>query len=105
MPRHCMIITTLPDRATALAAGRALLEARLVACAQIGGPMTSLYLWKDALHAAEEFELRLKTRRSLGPDIEAMLREQHPYELPQITYVPMEGSRDYLEWVDSCLAS
>ena len=103
MHMHCIVISTFPDRASALAAGRCLLEARLVACAQIGGTITSLYHWKDEMHAAEEVELRLKTRRSLGPDIEAMLREQHPYELPQIIYVPMEGSRDYLNWVDSCL--
>lgn len=105
MLTHCIVISTFPDRTSALAAGRRLLEARLVACAQVGGTITSLYHWKDELHASEEVELRLKTRRSFGPDIETMLRKWHPYELPQILYVPMEGSSDYLEWVDSCLAS
>lgn len=105
MTTHCIVISTFPDRATALAAARALLEARLVACAQVHGPLTSLYPWQGALQEDVEFELRLKTRRALGPRIETLLREWHPYELPQIIYVPMDGSRDYLEWVDSCLAS
>ncbi len=102
---HCIVISTFPDRATALLAARALLEARLAACAQISAPLTSLYPWAGALQEAEEYELRLKTRRALGPRIEAMLRELHPYELPQILYVPVEGSSDYIDWVDSCLAS
>ncbi|MGB9669759.1 MAG: divalent-cation tolerance protein CutA [Halothiobacillaceae bacterium] len=105
MTTHCIVISTFPDRATALAAARALLEARLVACAQISAPLTSIYPWQGTLQEDEECELRLKTRRALGPQIEAMLRKWHPYELPQILYVPMEGSSDYIDWVDSCLVS
>lgn len=105
MTTHCIVISTFPDRTAALAAARALLEARLAACAQISAPLTSIYHWQGTLQEDEEFELRLKTRRALGPQIEAMLREWHPYELPQILYVPMEGSSDYIDWVDSCLAS
>jgi len=105
MTTHCIVISTFPDRATALAAARALLEARLAACTQVSAPITSLYPWQGTLQEEEEVELRLKTRRSLGPQIETMLREWHPYELPQILYVPMDGSRDYIDWVDSCLAS
>lgn len=103
MTDHSIVISTFPDRESALAAGHALVEARLAACAQAGGGITSIYAWKGELHEDTEVELRLKTRRVLGPAIEAMLRERHPYELPQIIYVPMDGSRDYLEWVDSCL--
>ncbi|MEW5973207.1 MAG: divalent cation tolerance protein CutA [Pseudomonadota bacterium] len=105
MTTHCIVISTFPDRAAALAAARALLEARLAACAQVSARLTSIYHWQGTLQEDEEFELRLKTRRALGPQIETMLREWHPYELPQILYVPMEGSSDYIDWVDSCLAS
>ncbi|MEW6766206.1 MAG: divalent-cation tolerance protein CutA [Pseudomonadota bacterium] len=102
---YCMVISTFPDQASAAACAQLLLDARLAACAQIGATLTSFYVWKGEMHQDEEVELRLKTRRDLGPDIEALLRERHPYELPQIVYVPMDGSRDYLEWVDSCLKS
>ncbi len=102
---YCIVISTFPDRASALACARALLDARLVACAQVGATLTSLYVWNGETRQDEEIELRLKTRRELAPAIETLLRAQHPYELPQIVYVPMDGSRDYLEWVDSCLTS
>lgn len=105
MSTYCIVISTFPDRATAQAAGRALVEAGLAACAQIHGPLTSIYPWQGAIQEDEEYELRLKTRRALGPRIETMLRERHPYTLPQILYIPMDGSRDYLDWVDSCLTS
>lgn len=105
MTPYCIVITTFPDRPAALAAARALVEARLVACAQVSAPLTSIYAWQGSLQEDEEYELRLKTRRELGPRIETLLRERHPYELPQILYLPMEGSRDYLDWVDSCLTS
>ncbi|MEW6445196.1 MAG: divalent-cation tolerance protein CutA [Pseudomonadota bacterium] len=102
---HCILISTFPDRASAEKVARGLLGARLAACVQVGAALNSFYAWNNELRHDEEIELRAKTRHDLAPAIEAMLREQHPYELPQIVYVHMNGSCDYLQWVDSCLVS
>lgn len=103
MSDYCIVISTFPDHSTAHMAGHVLVQAGLAACAQVHGPLRSIYRWQGQVEEAQEYELRLKTRRELGAKIEAHLRQLHPYELPQILYVSMEGSRAYLEWVDSCL--
>ena len=46
----------------------------------------------------------IKTRRELYEELEQAIREVHPYDVPEILAVPVvEGSQDYLEWLDSVL--
>lgn len=45
----------------------------------------------------------IKAHQGRYPAIETMLREHHPYELPEIIAVPIErGLPEYLHWIDSC---
>ncbi len=86
------------DRAEAIA-GR-LVEDRLAACVQVLGPISSTYRWRGAVERAEEFLLVAKTTRRAYPALERAIRALHPYEVPEITAVPVvEGSADYLGWV------
>ena len=95
-----LVITTMPDQASAERLARALVEARLAACVNILAPCRSLYRWQGAIESAEEVPLLIKTRAARYPELEAAIRAQHPYALPEIVaFEPARGLADYLAWV------
>jgi periplasmic divalent cation tolerance protein len=91
--------TSVASRDDADRLARDVVAARLAACAQVTGPVTSYYHWKGALERSEEWQCHLKTTRTRWPDVERFLRENHPYELPEIVMLPLAGSEAYLDWV------
>lgn len=95
-----LVITNLPDRPAAERLADALIARRLAACVNILAPCRSVYRWKGAVQHDEEHPLLIKTTRECYADLEAAIRGQHPYELPEIVAVPIErGLPDYLDWV------
>jgi periplasmic divalent cation tolerance protein len=98
-----LILCTVPDRETGLKLSRSLLEKGLAACVNLTSPMTSVYHWQGRLEESEEILLLIKTTKQCYEDVEAVLRAQHLYELPEIIAVPVEqGLEDYLNWVERC---
>ena len=97
-----LVLTNLPDRASAEKLADALIEQRLAACVNILAPCRSVYRWKDAVQHDEEHPMLIKTTAERYPALEAAIRAGHPYELPEIIAVPVEqGLPQYLEWVAS----
>lgn len=95
-----IVLTGLPDEASAQALARVLIERRLAACVQIGAPVRAFYRWAGALQSALEVPLSAKTTAAGYPALEAAVRAHHPYELPEILAVPARtGALDYLAWV------
>jgi periplasmic divalent cation tolerance protein len=100
MDTYAVVLTNLPDRDRALALARALVERRLAACVNVLSGCTSLYWWRAAIDTADEVPVLIKTRAALYPQLEAAIRELHPYELPEIIALPIErGLPGYLEWI------
>jgi periplasmic divalent cation tolerance protein len=65
-------------------------------------PCTSVYRWKGAVETAEEYPLFAKTTRDRYELLERVIRELHPYELPEIIAVPLAGGLPaYLQWVET----
>jgi len=95
-----LILTQMPDRATAQSLARSLVEARLAACVSIGAPVESLYHWRGQIETAEEVPVVVKTRAEHYRDVETAIRSQHPYELPEILAVPVvDGLARYVDWI------
>jgi len=95
-------VSAPPDQAERLA--RQIVEARLAACAQVLPSMTSIYWWKSELQSEPERLIMLKIRRSLLPELEALLSRIHPYELPELTFVRFDGAAErYRQWMDDVL--
>jgi periplasmic divalent cation tolerance protein len=95
-----LALTTLPDRASAERMAAALVEARAAACVSILGACTSVYRWNGKTETAGEIPLLIKTTHTAWPRLEAALRAQHPYELPELIAVPVNsGLPAYLHWV------
>ena len=99
---HCTVYVTAPDRDAALAIARALIEARLIACANVIDGATSVYRWEGKVEEAREAVMLLKT---ISPNVSAiidMINKIHDYSCPCVTVWPIvAGNPDYLAWVDS----
>ena len=97
-----LVLTNLPDRPSAEALAAALVEARLAACVNILAPCRSVYRWQGAVETADEVPLLIKTSAARYAALEAAIRAQHPYELPEVIAIPItQGLPDYLAWVDA----
>jgi periplasmic divalent cation tolerance protein len=102
MPEAIQVFVTAGSREDAERIARSMVEARLAACAQIVGPMTSVYRWQGAIETAQEFLCLLKTRRDLYPELEEAIRKIHPYQVPEIVAMPVTaGNPAYLQWLDA----
>ena len=95
-----LVLTNLPDRDTAGRLAQRLVESRLAACVNILNGCTSVYRWKGEVERAEEVPVLIKTRAARYEELEAAIREVHPYEIPEIIAIPVvHGLAEYLEWV------
>lgn len=94
------VTTTTDDRGKALALARAVVEARAAACAQVVGPIESVYWWQGAVETATEWQVVAKTTAELFAMAERVIRRHHDYETPEIVATPIiAGGTDYLGWI------
>jgi periplasmic divalent cation tolerance protein len=102
MPQLVLMLTTMPDDERAEALARTLVDERLAACVNVLAPMTSIYRWKGVVAREPERQLVIKTTRAKVAELETRIRALHPYELPELLVVAVDGgSEAYLGWVSS----
>jgi periplasmic divalent cation tolerance protein len=95
-----LVLTQMPDRRSAQALARALVEERLAACVSIGAPADSLYHWRGQIETAQEVPVAIKTRAGRYAAVEAAILARHPYELPEVVAVPItHGLERYIDWI------
>ena len=95
-----LILTNLPDEASAQLLATALVTERLAACVNVLAPCRSVYRWQDKIESAQEIPLLIKSTTERYAALEAAIRARHPYELPEIIAVPIaHGLPEYLAWV------
>ncbi|TDR23317.1 divalent-cation tolerance protein CutA [Marinicella litoralis] len=83
-----------------------MLEAQIIACAQIMPKIESFYRWHGQTERAEEYLLIVKSKKDHFIAIEATVKRLHSYEVPEILAVPVvDGSTDYLNWINEQLKS
>lgn len=93
-----IIYTTLPTQEAALKIGAELIEKKLVTCANFH-QVTSMFRWKGKLNMGPEFALTLKTHVSKYPEIEALLKKIHPYEIPCIIRYNVSANAPFEQWI------
>jgi len=101
MEPFVVVITTLPDRASAHALAEALVHERLAACVNVMSECTSIYRWQGAVETAAEVPLWIKTRAALFAAVAQFIKYHHPYDLPEVIALPVTaGPAPYLKWVE-----
>ena len=95
-----IVLCTCPDMGTAEGIANQVVRSGLAACVNIVPGLKSVYLWKGAVEADDELLLLIKTTEARYQELEAAIREAHPYELPEIVCVPiLAGLPGYLQWI------
>lgn len=99
------LYVTTPDKATATAIARELLQRKIVACANIFDPVSSMYWWEGKIEEASETVMLCKTRMRDVPRAIKAVKELHPYDVPCVTATPiLKANLDYIKWVESICA-
>lgn len=103
---HIVVFVTARDKAEAERIAKGLLEARLIACANILDGIKSMFWWEGKIDQSQEALLILKSRKDRFPHIVKKVKSLHNYDLPEIIALPViEGSKDYLAWINASVQS
>jgi periplasmic divalent cation tolerance protein len=102
--RYIVILVTTKDEQEAEKISRLLLEERLIACANIVSPVTSLFHWSGQTEKAEECLVVMKSRRDLFGQVADHVKRLHSYEVPEILALPIvDVSKAYSDWMNVVL--
>jgi periplasmic divalent cation tolerance protein len=96
---YCVILCTVGSRDEAERLAELLVTRKLAACVQVTA-VSSTYSWDGALQKDSEHLLLIKTAARRYDEVEAAIREDHSYEVPEIVQIPVQrGLPAYLEWI------
>lgn len=106
MTNKIVVFVTCGSIKEAQQIGRALVDRKLAACANIlHAPVHSIYHWKGKVDVAKEILLILKSSRSSFGAIDSAIRKMHSYDVPEIIALPIaRGSRSYLDWISRAVS-
>jgi periplasmic divalent cation tolerance protein len=91
--------TTVASREEAEKLAESIVTERLAVCAQIDGPITSLYTWEGRVERNEEYRLMFKLLPAQATTLEARVIELHPYDVPEWLMVSATHvGEKYLSW-------
>lgn len=95
-----VVVTTTDSEAAARKLAAGAVEARLAACAQVLGPITSVYRWEGQTHTDPEWRVEMKTAADRVDALTEHLKAHHSYDEPEVIATPVTGgSAGYLSWV------
>jgi len=96
-----LALSTFPDAETARRISKQLVTEQFAACANILPAVKSIYRWKEKIERAGETLVLFKTSEDRQSAFQEKLRSLHPYEVPEIIFLPViSGLPDYLRWVN-----
>ncbi len=95
-----VVLTTFPDDKSANRVCAELVKSGLAACAQIGGEIRSVYVWKGTYCDEREIPVSLKIPFGKLDLARESFLKQHPYECPQWLALEAQASFGYAQWVN-----
>lgn len=103
---YCLVLCSCPKGDTAIRLAEEIVSRQLAACVNILPGIISVYPWEGKIESDQEQLLLIKTQSDLFAQLEAFIKEHHPYELPEIITAPINhGSTEYLNWITQCINS
>ena len=95
-----LALSTFPDVETARRISNQLVTEKFVACANILPGVESTYRWKGKIETGNETLVFFKVSEDRQSAFQGKLRSLHPYDVPEIIFVPVaSGLPEYLRWV------
>ncbi len=93
-----MLYVTFPDMDAARAISERILGERLIACYNLY-EMQSGYWWKEDISRDSEVTSIMKTVESKVQEIETLIENIHPYDVPCIINLPFKANKSYSNWI------
>jgi periplasmic divalent cation tolerance protein len=101
MSGYLQVSTATATRDEAVQLAGSIVSAGLAAGAQIVGPVVSVFWHEGQYGEGEEWQVLLKTTERRYPELETHLLNNHPWDNPEVSAVPItSGSAAYLDWLD-----
>ena len=98
--KSILVLCTFTETESVKSVAETLVNEKLAACVNVISGVQSIFRWQDKIDNANENILIIKTKDSLYDELEARIKELHPYELPEIISVPIDkGLNKYLDWI------
>lgn len=95
-----VVLVTAPTMEEAAQLGRALVEERLAACANLVPGLRSIYRWQDAIQDDAEVLMLIKTTAASLDRLTQRVVELHSYDTPEVVALPITGgSTAYRQWL------
>jgi periplasmic divalent cation tolerance protein len=99
-----IVLITTANKAEAEKISQALLEKKLIACANIINPVVSFFNWSGKVDVCEECLVVMKSRVDLFAELAECVKSLHSYEVPEVLALPIiGGARPYLDWMGEVL--
>ncbi len=99
---HCLVYVTAGDAGEARSIGRAMVEARLAACANLFPAMIPIFRWEGEVREGSESVLILKTTENRAEELVAAVKEMHSYDCPCVVILPISGGYTaFLDWISN----
>lgn len=106
MTDKIVVMSTCSSEEEAERISKALVEERIAACVNVIPGLRSFYRWQGAVESASEWLLLIKSSREKFDAVRIALEKAHSYDVPEIVAIPIvEGSLNYLTWLDGSLRS
>ena len=100
MGEFLQITTTTGTRQDAEQIAAELVSRRLAGCVQVSGPIASTFRWQGKTETLEEWVCTIKTASAKFEDVQKVIEQIHPYEVPEIVATAIEGGNEkYLSWL------
>lgn len=101
MSDFVLALTTVPGDFDSTTFAQEAVATGVAACVTIVPGIRSVYTWQGVPQVDQEQQLLMKTTTEWVDRLWDLVRERHPYEVPEFLVVPVvDGSEDYLKWMD-----
>ncbi len=98
------VMTAVDSEEEAENIASAVVGQRLAASAQIIGPSATTFRWNGDVESSEEWLIVMKSRADLFDELDAVIQQVHPYDVPELLAVPVVAvGRSYLDWLNGQL--
>ncbi len=94
-----ILYVTFDSEDEALKIASHLLEKKMIACANILSPMTSVYKWKGEVQKGQEWPVLFKTSIEKLAAVRSDIVDMHSYDTPCVIELTVESVNDlYHQW-------
>jgi periplasmic divalent cation tolerance protein len=99
---HVVVSSTTDSAEAAYRLAGSVVMAELGACAQIIGPITSMFRWEGEVQTEQEWRVDIKTAADRVEALTEHIKANHGYDVPEVIATPIVGGNaDYLSWVSA----